>query len=54
METVKLGGQTAAIDADHGFDRETFKQFISFDVGDGAPIYYHSAVSYTHLRAHET
>ena len=42
METVKLGGQTAAIDADHGFDRETFKQFISFDVGDGAPIYYHS------------
>ena len=42
METVKLGGQTAAIDADHGFDRETFKQFISFDVGEGAPIYYHS------------
>ena len=35
METVTLGGETAAVDADHGFDRETFKKFISFDVGNG-------------------
>ena len=42
METVTLGGETAAVDADHGFDRETFKKFISFDVGNGDPIYYHS------------
>ena len=42
MDIVTLGGETAATDADHGFDAETFKEFISFDVGDGAPIYYHS------------
>ena len=42
MDIVSLGGETAALDADHGFDAETFKQFISFDVGDGDPIYYHS------------
>ena len=42
MEIVSMGGETAALDADHGFDPETFKEFISFDVGDGAPVYYHS------------
>ncbi|HIA28248.1 MAG TPA: nuclear transport factor 2 family protein [Planctomycetes bacterium] len=42
MGIVRLGGETAAPDADHGFDAETFKEFISFDVGDGDPIYYHS------------
>ena len=42
MDIVSLGGETAAPDADHGFDAETFKEFISFDVGDGDPIYYHS------------
>ena len=42
MDIVTLGGETAATDADHGFDAETFKEFISFDVGDGEPIYYHS------------
>ncbi len=42
MDIVSLGGETAATDADHGFDAETFKKFISFDVGDGEPIYYHS------------
>ena len=42
MDIVSLGGESAALDADHGFDSDTFKQFISFDVGDGDPIYYHS------------
>ena len=28
METVTLGGETAAVDADHGFDRETFKEIL--------------------------
>ena len=42
MEIVSMGGETAAMDADHGFDAETFKEFISFDVGDGEPVYYHS------------
>lgn len=42
MGIVSMGGETAAPDADHGFDAETFKEFISFDVGDGDPIYYHS------------
>lgn len=42
MKIVEMGGETAAVDADHGFDLETFKEFISFDVGDGEPIYYHS------------
>ena len=42
MDIVSLGGETAAAEADHGFDAETFKEFISFDVGNGDPIYYHS------------
>ena len=42
MDIVTLGGETAPTTADHGFDTETFKQFISFDVGDGTPIYWHS------------
>jgi len=42
MDIVTLGGETAAANADHGFDAETFKEFISFDVGDGDPVYYHS------------
>ena len=42
MEIVTLGGETTPASADHGFDTEMFKEFISFDVGDGEPIYYHS------------
>jgi len=42
MEIVTLGGKTAPATADHGFDAETFRQFISFDVGDGDAIFWHS------------
>ena len=42
MEIVTLGGKTAPATADHGFDAEAFRQFISFDVGDGDAIFWHS------------
>ncbi len=31
-----------AADTDHGFDGEMFQRFLSFDIGDGPPIYWHS------------
>ena len=41
MEITTLGGETCA-GADHGFDRDRFREFIRFDVGDGDPLYWHS------------
>jgi len=42
MEITTLGGVSSAPDADHGFDAKTFAEFISYDVGNGEPIYWHS------------
>ena len=42
MEITTFGGVTSAADADHGFDPDTFAEFISYDVGTGEPIYWHS------------
>lgn len=42
MEIVNLGGDLDAAGTDHGFDAEAFSEFISFDVGDGPPLYWHS------------
>ena len=42
MEIETLGGETAATNADHGFDSEAFREFIRFDVGNGSPLYWHS------------
>lgn len=42
MEIAKLGGESAPLDADHGFDSKEFHEFIRFDVGNGSPVYWHS------------
>ena len=39
MTSARLGHGDGA---DHGFDVETFREFISFDVGDGPPVFWHS------------
>ena len=41
VTTTQPGGNPAD-SANFGFDRETFQEFISFDVGDGPPIFWHS------------
>ena len=42
MTPADLETAALAADTDHGFDAQMFQRFLSFDIGEGPPIYWHS------------